>query len=107
MEMTHVKLEYSFEFESRENARRGATRLDAEGIKTAIRQGRFDGELSDTIWWLEFDEVRWVADSNVSQPDLVAEVEKRAAAIERQLADVGCVQALWGVEVSGGPAEEV
>ena len=107
MERTYVRLEYSFEFESRENARRGAARLDAEGIKTEVRQGRFDGELTDTIWWVEFDDVRWIADSHVSQPDLVAEVEKRAAAIEGQLADVGCVQSLWGVEVSGGPAEDV
>jgi hypothetical protein len=101
---TYVSLEYAFEFKSMEDAQRGAARLDTEGIKTKVRQGRFDGALSDTIWWVEFDDVRWVAPSDVSQPDLVAEAESRAIAVERQLADVGCVQSLWGVEVSGGPA---
>lgn len=100
-----MSLEYAFEFESREDAERGAARLDTGGIKTKVRQGRFDGVLSDTVWWVEFDDVRWIVPDDVSRSDLVAEAESRAAALERQLADVGCVQSLWGVEVSGGPAE--
>ena len=89
-----VELSYSFEFENKEDARRGAARLVAAGVSAEVKQGRFDGELSDTIWWVRFDDVRWRAGADALFDDFVAEAEARAAEVERRLADVGCVQSL-------------
>ena len=106
MEKRYVVLAYSFEFENAENAHRGVARLDAEGVQAQIRQGRFDGELSDSIWWVLFEDARWISEETISWPNLRAAAEQRAKAIERNLADLGCVDAAWSVEVSGGPAED-
>jgi hypothetical protein len=107
MNRRYVGLGYSFEFETSENAHRGAARLNVDGVRAEVRQGRFDGELSDSIWWVLFEDARWISDEDVSWPTLDAEAEQRGRAIERRLADLGCVEALWSVEVvSGGPAED-
>jgi hypothetical protein len=111
MDQAYVELGYSFRFESRESAERAAARLSAGGTKARVSQGRFyiegrvDRARSATIWWVEFDDVRWIVAPDVSAPDLEAEAALRAATIERQLAEVGCVEALWSVELSGGPAD--
>jgi hypothetical protein len=55
------------------------------------------------MWWVEFDEVQ---EDEARYELVVDEVEQRSDVLRAQLADLGCVDATWGVELSDGPAEE-
>jgi hypothetical protein len=94
---------YSLLFESRADALRAVAWFEAKGIATTVRQGRRDRHLARDMWWVAYDEVQ----EDETRYDLVVdEVEQRSDVLRAQLADLGCVDATWGVELSDGPAEE-
>jgi hypothetical protein len=101
---SHLHYGVSLEFRTHDDAELARSRLTARGVTSLVRQGRIDGELADTLWWVSFDWVEWI-EKETEWEDLWSKLQSQAVAVKQEMADLGCVDALPSLE-TGMPVDE-